>query len=147
MKYLLCLQKIGTCHWYKWVVDFLLNINHETDSTLSLGLASLSIIGPWSRFPIHLWSLVPLPIFGDIVIAFDFRYVRFSKRDVSYENIIALSPLHEVVPPGTHLTTGSTEATRIKCLAQGHLILMPGFEPSTLASRIRHPNHMNNVPL
>ena len=37
-------------------------------------------------------------------------------------------------PPGTHLTAESTEAMRIKCLAQGNNILLPGFEPSTPVS-------------
>ena len=41
-------------------------------------------------------------------------------------------------PPGTHFTAESTEAMRIKCLAQGHNILMPEFEPSTPVSRNRH---------
>ena len=36
--------------------------------------------------------------------------------------------------PGTHLTAESTEAMRIKCLAQGHNVLLPGFEPSTSVS-------------
>ena len=30
-------------------------------------------------------------------------------------------------------------------LAQGHNILMPGFEPSTSVSINRHSNHMNNM--
>ena len=36
------------------------------------------------------------------------------------------------------LTADSTEAMRIKCLTQGHNILMPGFKQSTSASRNRH---------
>ena len=47
--------------------------------------------------------------------------------------------------PGTHLTAESTEAMQIKCLAQGHNILMPGFEPSTSVSRNRHSNHLTNL--
>ena len=38
-------------------------------------------------------------------------------------------------PPGTHFTAESTEAMRIKCLAQGNNILLPGFEPSTSVSK------------
>ena len=60
----------------------------------------------------------------------------------SSEKLIALNTCHEVVPPGTHFTAESTEAMRIKCLAQGHNILMPGFEPPTSVSSNRHPNHM-----
>ena len=53
---------------------------------------------------------------------------------------------NRVSSPGTHLTTDSTEAMRIKCLAQGHKILMrPRFEPSTSVSRSRYPNHMTNM--
>ena len=52
----------------------------------------------------------------------------------SSENLIALNTLHKVVPPDTHFTAESTEAMQIKCLAQGHNILMPGFEPSTSVS-------------
>ena len=37
--------------------------------------------------------------------------------------------------PGTNFTAESTEAMRIKCLAQGHNILLPGFEPSTSVSK------------
>ena len=50
-----------------------------------------------------------------------------------------------VPPPGTHFTAESTEAMPIKCLAQGHNILMPGLEPSTPVSRNRHSNHMTNT--
>ena len=39
-------------------------------------------------------------------------------------------------PPGTHFTAESTEAMRIKSLAQGENILMLGFEPSTSVSKI-----------
>ena len=56
----------------------------------------------------------------------------------SSEKLIAMNTLHEVVPPGTHFATESTEAMQIKCLAQGHNVLMPGFEPSTYASRNRY---------
>ena len=48
-------------------------------------------------------------------------------------------------PPGTYFTGVSTNATRIKCLAKGHNILMPGFESSTSVSRNRHSDHMTNV--
>ena len=61
------------------------------------------------------------------------------------EKLIALNTLHEVVPPGTHFTAESTEAIRVKCLAQGRNILMPEFEPSTPVSRSRHFNHMSNI--
>ena len=39
-------------------------------------------------------------------------------------------------PPGTRLTAESTEAMRIKCLAQGKNILLSGFEPSTSVFKI-----------
>ena len=52
----------------------------------------------------------------------------------SFEKPIALNTLHEVVPAGTHFTAESTEAMRIKCLAQRHNIVMPGFAPSTSVS-------------
>ena len=39
-------------------------------------------------------------------------------------------------PPGTHFTAESTEAMRIKSLAQGEKILMLGIEPSTFVSKI-----------
>ena len=48
----------------------------------------------------------------------------------SSEKLITLDTLHDGVPPGTHFTAEPTEAMRIKCLGQGHNILMPGFEPS-----------------
>ena len=48
-------------------------------------------------------------------------------------------------PPDTHFTAETTEATRTKCLAQGHNIVMPGFELSTSVSRNRHSNHMTNM--
>ena len=38
-------------------------------------------------------------------------------------------------PPGTHFSAESTEAMRIKCLAQGNNILLLGFEPSTSVSK------------
>ena len=49
--------------------------------------------------------------------------------------------------PGTHLTAESTEAMRIKCLAQGNNILLPGFEPSTSVSRNRHYNHCDQYAM
>ena len=45
-----------------------------------------------------------------------------------------------------YFITESTEAMRIKCLAQGHNILMPEFEPSTPVSRNRHSNHDQYAP-
>ena len=39
-------------------------------------------------------------------------------------------------PPGTHFTAESTEAMRIKSLAQGENILMLEIEPSTFVSKI-----------
>ena len=39
-------------------------------------------------------------------------------------------------PPGTHFISESTEAMRIKSLAQGENILMLGIEPSTFVSKI-----------
>ena len=64
----------------------------------------------------------------------------------SSKQLIAMDTLHKVViSPGTHFTTESTEAMRIKCLAQGRNILMPGFEPSTSVSRNQHSNHMTNM--
>ena len=41
-----------------------------------------------------------------------------------------------------HFTPESTEAMRIKCLAQGHSILIPGLVSSTSVSRDQHSNHM-----
>ena len=40
------------------------------------------------------------------------------------EKLIALNTLHEVVSPGTHFTAESTAAMWIKCIAQGHSILI-----------------------
>ena len=48
-------------------------------------------------------------------------------------------------PPGTHFTAESTEAMRIKSLAQGENILMLGFEPSTFCIQNRHSNHYNQL--
>ena len=39
-------------------------------------------------------------------------------------------------PPGTHFTAESTDAMRIKSLAQGENILMLRIEPSTFVSKI-----------
>ena len=48
-----------------------------------------------------------------------------------------------MLPSGTHLTAESTEAMRIKCHAQGYIILtQPGFEPSTAVIRKRHLTNM-----
>ena len=41
-------------------------------------------------------------------------------------------------PPGTHFKAESAEAMQIKFFAQGHNILMLGFEPSTSVSRDQH---------
>ena len=54
----------------------------------------------------------------------------------SSEELITLNTLHEVAPPGTHFTAESTEAMRIKSLAQGEKILMLRFEPATFVSKI-----------
>ena len=48
-------------------------------------------------------------------------------------------------PPGTHFIAESTEAMWIKCLAQGHDILMSGFELATSVFRHRHSKHMTNM--
>ena len=47
--------------------------------------------------------------------------------------------------PGAHFTAESTEAMQVKYLAQGNNILLPGFEPSTSASRNRHSNQTINM--
>ena len=65
----------------------------------------------------------------------------------SSEDLTAPITLLEVTQPGTHFTAKSTEAMRIKSLAQGHNIQMPGFDPSTSVSRNRHFNHMINMLL
>ena len=70
-----------------------------------------------------------------IVIEVDTNKKSVILRCQSSEKLIALNTLHEVVPPGTHFTAESTEAMQIKCLAQGHNILMSGFEQSTSVSR------------
>ena len=63
----------------------------------------------------------------------------------SSEKLIALTPFTWLSPPGTHFTAESTEATQIKCLAQGRKIMMLVFEPSASVSRNLHSNHMTNV--
>ena len=45
------------------------------------------------------------------------------------------TPFTSLTPRSTHFKCESTDAMRIKCLAQGHNIQMPGFEPSTFVSR------------
>ena len=50
----------------------------------------------------------------------------------SSEKLIELNTLNEVVPTGTHFTAELTMATRIKCLALGHNILMPGLNRQPL---------------
>ena len=52
----------------------------------------------------------------------------------SSEKLITLNTLHEVVPTWYSFQAESTEAMRIKSLAQGENILMLGFEPSTSVS-------------
>ena len=63
------------------------------------------------------------------------------------EKLIALNTFHDVVNTWYSFYRCSTEALQIKCLAQGHSILLPGFEPSTSSSRNRHSSHMTNVLL
>ena len=53
----------------------------------------------------------------------------------SSKKLITLNILHEVVPTWYSFTAESTEAMRIKCLAQGNNILLPGFEPSISVSQ------------
>ena len=56
------------------------------------------------------------------------------------------TPLTRVFASGTHITAKSTEATRIKCLTQGHSILMQReFEPSMAVSRNRQLTHMTHM--
>ena len=47
-------------------------------------------------------------------------------------------------PPGTHFTAESTEAMRIKSLAEGENILMLGIEPSTFESKV---DILNTTPI
>ena len=63
----------------------------------------------------------------------------------SSENLMALNTLQEVIQSGSYFTAKSTEAKRINCLAHGHRILMPGFEPSTSVPRNRHSRHIANM--
>ena len=66
-------------------------------------------------------------------------------RCYSSEKLIALNTFTSLSPPGTHFTAESTEAMRIKRLAQGRNILLPGFEPSTSVCRNRHSNQTTNM--
>ena len=63
----------------------------------------------------------------------------------SSEKLTALTSFTRVSPPGNRFTAESSEAMRKKCLAQGHNILMPGFELSAHVHRNRHSNHMTNM--
>ena len=83
-----------------------------------------------------------------VIVLFKENIKQIIKRDFqcySSEKIIAQNTLTRFSPAGTHFTADSTEATRIMCLAQGHNILLPGFEPSTSVSRSRHSNYMTNM--
>ena len=52
----------------------------------------------------------------------------------------------KVFQPGPHLTAESTEAIQMKCLAQGHIILMQTrFGPSIPVYINRHLTHMTNM--
>ena len=52
------------------------------------------------------------------------------------------TPFKGVSAPGTRFSAESTEAMRIKCVAQGHNILMqPRFEPSIVVSRNLHDQY------
>ena len=56
------------------------------------------------------------------------KYVDFKCYFLRIAHSIEQTPFMRVFPPGTHLSAESTEAMRIKCLAQGHNKLMqPGF--------------------
>ena len=58
------------------------------------------------------------------------------------------TPFTRMSPPGTHFTAVSTEAIRIKCLAQGHnILILPGFQPTISVSTHRHLNHVTNMLL
>ena len=58
------------------------------------------------------------------------------------------TPFSRVFTYGTHFTAETTEAMRIKCLAQEHNILMLlGFEPSTSLSISRHLSHMTKCTI
>ena len=63
----------------------------------------------------------------------------------SSKKLIALNTIHEVDPSGTHFTAESTDAMQIKCLAQGHNILISGFVQSTSVTRNRYSNHYTNM--
>ena len=57
------------------------------------------------------------------------------------------TPFTGVMLSGTHFTAEWTEAMRIKCLAQGHNILMlPGFEPSIDVLENQLLIHATNIP-
>ena len=53
-----------------------------------------------------------------------------------------------VLPSGAHLSAETTVAKRIRCLAQGHNILVhPGFEPLIAVSRNLHLFNLINFLL
>ena len=66
----------------------------------------------------------------------------FIRKTHSTEQI----PFSGIFSSGTHFTDESTDAMRIKSLAQGHNILIfSGFKPSIAESRNIHPIHMTNM--
>ena len=48
-------------------------------------------------------------------------------------------------PHGTHFTTETTEAMRLKWFAEWHILLMQGFETSTSVSTNRHSIQLTNM--
>ena len=66
----------------------------------------------------------------------------FLRKALSTEQI----PFTKMFPSGAHFTAESTEAMRIKFLAQGHSILMQSeFEQSIAISKNRHLTETINI--
>ena len=56
------------------------------------------------------------------------------------------TPFTRVFQSGTHFSSELTEAMQIKCLAQGHnIVIQPGIEPPFDVTRNRHLTHMTNM--
>ena len=108
--------------WRRWWKD-----SWCWQSTVFIELVANSLTTDWLK------NLVDVkPIFVDIKKKW--KCVNF--KYYSSEELITLNTLHDVVPTWNHFTAESTEAMRIKSLAQGGNILMLGIEQSTLVSKI-----------
>ena len=85
-------------------------------------LANIYHLSPYLQLLAHIY----VSVLTSACIVICLKMIMLLRKKCAEKNSIEQTPFTSVSSHDTHYSAESTEAMRIKCLAQGHSILMPG---------------------